>query len=126
MEDTDVSVVIKRKIQREWSVYRPGFGAVSIWASPRPDDYHSSFRDEKWFGGVEVHYEKQPKYSNKSEPSQPACMSLLGLPCWHDGSSLLFTERYAHRIDDATDDEMLNAAAYELDRRQADEEDDES
>lgn len=64
--------------------------AIHIWA--RPDTYEQRSRD--WFGGIEVHYGSAPEYMNNEKPSHDRCW-LLDKPCWHDGSSLYFSEYIA-------------------------------
>lgn len=47
------------------------------------------WRDERWMGGIEAH---APIGDGK--PSHEHCW-LIGKPCWHDGSSLQFSEQIA-------------------------------
>lgn len=47
-------------------------------------------RDERFSGGLEIHYRTPPDYMAEQAPSQDKCW-LIGCPCWHDGTSL-----YAH------------------------------
>jgi hypothetical protein len=61
-------------------------GAIGIWAEPSS----ATTFDERWFGGVEVHHASQPDYL--SERSRHDLCWLLMKPCWHDGSSLFFSE----------------------------------
>lgn len=67
-----------------WSVVGQA-GGVNIWAHPSAG---RSWADE-FYGGVEVHSRK-PMYGD-SAPSHDECW-LIGGPCWHDGSSLYFSE----------------------------------
>lgn len=48
----------------------------------------------EWIGGVECHWAQCPagSYHNPDTPSHGDCW-LLGGPCWHDGTSLYFSER---------------------------------
>jgi hypothetical protein len=69
-------------------------GAVGIWAEPSSGSFSYG---ENWYGGVEVHSAKPFDYSNAAQPSQELCWLLLK-PCWHDGSSLFFSERIEHAI----------------------------
>ena len=71
-----------------WSVVGPA-GGVHIWAAPSPDGFGF---DERYFGGVEVHSRK-PMYGEG--PPHHECCWLLDAPCWHDGSSLYFSENIA-------------------------------
>jgi hypothetical protein len=70
-----------------WAVVGPA-GGVHIWAMPTPESRSAVFPG-KFYGGVEVHYrtEPGPGYSHNKD-----CW-LLGGPCYHDGSSLYFSER---------------------------------
>lgn len=71
-----------------WTLTGP-LGGVHIWARPVLG------APEKYVGGVEVHY-PHPVYPWDSEdkPHHENCW-LLGGPCWHDGTSLYFSERIA-------------------------------
>ena len=71
-----------------WTAVGPN-GAVHVWAEPTSN----GFRDERYYGGVEVHSPK-PIYESvwAQEPSHTDCWLLHG-PCWHDGTSLYFSER---------------------------------
>ena len=51
-------------------------------------------RSDHWIGGVEGHSPVPQEYSPDSPPSQEHCW-LLEKPCWHDGSSLQFSEQIA-------------------------------
>lgn len=51
----------------------------------------------EWMGGAETHYAAAPDYMNPDEPSHEHCW-VLGKPCWHDGSSLYFSENIAHML----------------------------
>jgi hypothetical protein len=65
-------------------------GAIHIWAEPVPSE---GWRwPEEYYGGVEKH-SKTPVYDfNSDKPDHEECW-LLKCPCWHDGSSLYFSER---------------------------------
>lgn len=60
-------------------------GAINIWAEPTA----SAWRDERWFGGIEGHSATPLDYSGGHHEH---CW-LLGKECWHDGSSLQFSEQ---------------------------------
>jgi len=84
-------------------------GAIHIWA--RPDTYEHRRRD--WMGGIEVHYASAPDYMIADKPSHDRCW-LLDKPCWHDGSSLYFSEyiadflpRQGGKLDDYVHRSML-------------------
>ena len=53
----------------------------------------------EWLGGIEVHSSTPFEYS-KAEPSHDRCW-LLGKPCWHDGTSLGFSEGVADMLPNA-------------------------
>lgn len=76
-----------------WTLVGPN-GAVHIWAEPMPETLSRSW-GEKYYGGVEIHSPK-PLYESEwaQNPSHAECW-LLKCPCWHDGSSLYFSERIA-------------------------------
>jgi hypothetical protein len=63
-------------------------GAINIWAENRAGagDY-----GRYWIGGIEGHAKKAADYQDAATPSQELCWLLLA-PCWHDGSSLQFSE----------------------------------
>lgn len=72
-----------------WTLVGPN-GAVHIWAEPAPD---AMSWGDKYFGGVEIHSPKRLYKSDwAAEPLHAECW-LLKCPCWHDGSSLYFSER---------------------------------
>lgn len=73
-------------------------GAVHVWAQfmEKP-----SF-GEKCYGGIEVH-SKTPLYGENDPPSHDNCWLLNG-PCWHDGSSLWFSENIQPMIESYEDD----------------------
>ena len=61
-------------------------GGVHIWAMPQPK---SQYMDGDFYGGVEVH-SRTPMYGD--QPAHNENCWLLGCPCWHDGSSLYFSD----------------------------------
>ena len=78
--------------QHTWWIKGVG-GGVHIWARRAPSEGWPT----EWIGGVEVHHASCPESSGwfkPDEPSQTACWLLEG-PCWHDGTSLYFSERIA-------------------------------
>lgn len=84
-------------------------GAIHIWA--QPDTYEH--RRSDWSGGIECHYASAPDYMSADCPSHERCW-LLDRPCWHDGSSLYFSEyiaddmpRNSEAVDDRTHASML-------------------
>lgn len=67
-------------------------GGIHISASISP------FRGQYyWVGGCETHYAKCPDYMDANKPSHEHCW-VLGAPCWHDGSSLYFSENVAQML----------------------------
>lgn len=86
-------------------------GGVHIWAQFMPEK--SLILGERLYGGVEVHYRKKPYDHMPDNPIHEKCWLLNG-PCWHDGSSLYFSEKLQPLIDDYFDDperltETMNA-----------------
>ena len=84
-------------------------GAIHIHAAL------SEFRGEhSWIGGVEVHSPVPFEYSSK-EPNHEHCW-LLGGPCWHDGTSLYFSENIApmlpHPFEPHKAHDMRHAHSY--------------
>ena len=71
--------------QHVWSVVGPE-GGVHIWAR----ESTMKFSNERFIGGVEVHA-KKPMYGD--QPVSHEHCWLLGGPCYHDGTSLYFSER---------------------------------
>ncbi len=84
-----------------WSVVGPA-GGVHIWASP--------ITDRRWgkqfYGGVEVH-SRTPMYGDE-KPSHDECW-LIGGPCWHDGTSLYFSENIEPMLRDRADFEPVRS-----------------
>jgi hypothetical protein len=77
-----------------WSVVGPA-GGVHIWAAPSPWKPGDRFYgQEMFYGGIEVH-SRTPMYGDHA--SQDECW-LIGGPCWHDGSSLYFSESIEPRL----------------------------
>jgi hypothetical protein len=71
-------------------------GGVHIWAKAS----HLEGWPSEWIGGVEVHLAQCPDdggWFKPDQPSQEDCWLLDG-PCWHDGTSLYFSERIAPRM----------------------------
>jgi len=80
------------KSRYTWSLVGPD-GGVHIWAQLLPEDSLTRhMHGSQFYGGVECHW-KKPVYENQ-EVSQEHCWLLNG-PCYHDGSSLYFSERIA-------------------------------
>ena len=79
-----------------WFIKGAG-GGVHIWARQAK----ITNRPTEWIGGVECHWSECPSdYSGwfkPDAPSQPDCWLLDG-PCWHDGTSLYFSESIAPRL----------------------------
>lgn len=75
------------KPRHVWSVVGEK-GGVHIWASEQSAEFASRFGD-RFYGGVECHW-RNPQYSG-CEVSQHSCWLLKG-PCYHDGSSLYFSD----------------------------------
>jgi len=63
-------------------------------------EWTSGGRD--WIGGCETHYAAPPDYMKADKPSHEHCW-VLGGPCWHDGSSLYFSENVAPMLPNAWD-----------------------
>lgn len=72
-----------------WALIDHERGAVHVHASL------SEFGGEySWIGGIEMHYSSAPDYMNAEKPHHERCW-VIGKPCWHDGTSLGFSERVA-------------------------------
>lgn len=69
-------------------------GAIHIWAAPRTNEQRMLWGGP-FFGGVEVH--SRAPVSGDRPPDHEKCWLLDG-SCWHDGSSLYFTEQIAPRL----------------------------
>ena len=77
-----------------WS-YADERGGVHIWAQYRDDEISRKY-NWLWTGGVERHSPVRGEYDS-AEPSHDECW-LIGKPCWHDGSSLYFSENIAPEL----------------------------
>ena len=67
-------------------------GGIHIWAQRLPKetlDSDPGFWSYSFYGGVEVHSRTRGEYDD--EPTHENCW-LLNAPCWHDGSSLYFSD----------------------------------
>lgn len=79
-------------------------GGIHISANVTP------FRGQReWMGGCETHYAKCPDYMDPDKPSHEHCW-VLGAPCWHDGSSLYFSENVAPMLPSPWDTEPHHMA----------------
>jgi hypothetical protein len=68
------------------------FGAINIWAEPSTPGF-----GDRWYGGIEGHAKSPADYQDAEKPTHNLCWLLLG-PCWHDGSSLQFSEEVEPRL----------------------------
>lgn len=67
-------------------------GAMHFHASDCGEEHAKKFgRDNRFSGGLEIHYRTPPDYMANDAPSQDKCW-LIGCPCWHDGTSLYASE----------------------------------
>lgn len=66
--------------------------------------------------GLEVHYRTPPDYMKENAPSNSPC-SLIGAPCWHDGTSLYASEFLLPIIKGAKLDEAFNVLTNECAKR---------
>lgn len=71
-----------------WTLVGPN-GAVHVWAEPTKPEFTNRW-GEAFFGGIEIHSKK--RLYGDGAPDHPDCW-LLKCPCWHDGSSLQFSEQ---------------------------------
>lgn len=76
-----------------WHMAGPS-GGIHIWAQAAEFKY----LDERFIGGVEVHYKKKPHEHSPDEPPIKNCW-LTGCDCWPDGSSLYFSENIAPMVE---------------------------
>lgn len=70
-----------------WTLVGPK-GAVHAWAEPASGTIRELL-GEAYYGGIEIHSPK--RIYGDGEPNHKDCWLLKG-PCWHDGSSLQFSE----------------------------------
>lgn len=75
-----------------WSVRGPG-GGIHIWANRRTEP--CPWNGALYVGGIEVHSPVQ-MYDTQSPTPEPCW--LIGVPCYHDGSSLYFSENIARLL----------------------------
>ena len=87
---------------RQWYVVGP-HGAIEAW----------HFADRRELGGVEVH-SRVPMYDDAPEPTTDDCLILRG-PCWSDGSSMVWRDRWQHYAYDGSDMRALLAGRYAAD-----------
>jgi len=77
------------RVNHEWSL-AGNDGGVHIHGFRSSYDGYG----QEWLGGIEYHWATAPDYMDADNPSHEYCW-LLNKPCWHDGSSLQFSERIA-------------------------------
>jgi len=65
-------------------------GGVHIWAEPHREEFAEKW-GERFYGGVEIHSKVNIHSYGDGKPDHEECW-LLGGPCYHDGSSLFFSE----------------------------------
>ncbi|MFE8106938.1 hypothetical protein [Sphingomonas melonis] len=76
--------------EHQWSLVGERGGIhVDAWLCSGAADY----RDDRWIGGIEGH-SPTPRDYDSAKPSHEHCWLIQG-PCWHDGSSLQFSEQIA-------------------------------
>lgn len=74
--------------EHQWSLVGERGGIhVDAWL------HGSEYRDDRWIGGIEGHSPTRRDYDSE-KPSHDHCWLIQG-PCWHDGSSLQFSEQIA-------------------------------
>ena len=73
-----------------WSVKNER-GGLHVWAHQHDDDYRMKWGQRYW-GGIEMHSPRPLHEGQEGKPHHDKCW-LLGVPCWHDGSSLQFDEQ---------------------------------
>jgi hypothetical protein len=66
----------------------------------------------EWLGGIEIHSPKQLYGSEPADPTQKHCWLLDG-PCWHDGSSLYFSEHLAPLLERYASDDVFPSHVHE-------------
>jgi hypothetical protein len=79
-----------------WAVKGPR-GGVHVWAQ-RVSEKAAQISGTRYYGGIEVHRATPAEYDDPAKPSHDECW-LIGKPCWHDGSSLQFSEQVLPMID---------------------------
>lgn len=74
--------------EHQWSLVGERGGIhVDAWLAA------DSLYGERWLGGIEGHSPTRRDYDSE-KPSHEHCWLIQG-PCWHDGSSLQFSEQIA-------------------------------
>lgn len=73
-----------------WTLVGPK-GAVHAWAQEHAEEFRRKW-GEAYYGGIEMHSPKRLYDWGDGKPSHESCWLLKG-PCWHDGSSLQFSEQ---------------------------------
>ena len=76
-------------------------GAVDVWMTDNRGAYPDQNPNYAVYGGVEMH--SRTKLYDQEKPNHKECWLLDG-PCWHDGSSLQFQERFVYdNLEDTLD-----------------------
>lgn len=104
------AVVRGGNVTHLWSLANEN-GGIHVSASLHP--YLNGNRE--WMGGAETHYIAAPDYMDPDKPSHQHCW-VLGCPCWHDGSSLYFSENIAPLLPNAWAERPNQMEPYHHDR----------
>lgn len=75
------------RLYHQWELVGPR-GGIHVWAQWHVSDWSG----DNWLGGIEGHSPISQSAYDDGKPSQQHCW-LIGKPCWHDGSSLQFSEQ---------------------------------
>ena len=86
----DYSAPSDKSDRHIWSLVGPE-GGVHIWARRNDDEFAERF-GARFIGGIEVHRRAPSEWQSDYPSSHDDCW-LIGGPCWHDGTSLYFSER---------------------------------
>ena len=86
----------KGRVRYDWIRWE-STGAIQAWAEFVPNMVGRSCCGSLWIGGIECH-----AASGEGDPSHEQCW-VLGKSCWHDGSSLQFSEEIEQFLPDSPD-----------------------
>lgn len=87
-------------------------GGVHLHISDNGEEFGRRF-GSRFSGGVEAHHRTPPPYMVGQPPSHDEC-HVLKSPCWHDGSSLIASEKFIPLFENGGSHQLIFNALVRL------------